>query len=90
MTYTKDLLLKHGFSTGMNEKILYALHIVKKLKDEPTLGLGEEKSLAENIDNLESAKVKEAALDDKLSIELRSIVQQIQVLLFSSSKNLSK
>ena len=60
------------------------------VKDEPTLGLGDEKSLAENIDTLESAKVKEAALDDKLSIELRSIVQQIQVLLFSCSKNLSK
>ena len=53
------------------------------IKDEPNLGLGEEKSLAENIDTLESAKVKEAALDDKLSIELRSIVQQIQVYLFS-------
>ena len=52
------------------------------MKDEPNLGLGEEKSLAENIDTLESAKVKEAALDDKLSIELRSIVQQIQVYLF--------
>ena len=35
----------------------------------------------EGLDNLESAKVKEAALDDKLSIELRGIVQQIQVLL---------
>ena len=34
----------------------------------------------EGLDNLESAKVKEAALDDKLSIELRGIVQQIQVL----------
>ena len=53
------------------------------VKDEPNLGLGEEKSLAENIDTLESAKVKEAALDDKLSIELRSIVQQIQVYLSS-------
>ena len=34
----------------------------------------------EGLDNLESAKVKEAALDDKLSIELRGIVKQIQVL----------
>ena len=33
----------------------------------------------EGLDTLESAKVKEAALDDKLSIELRGIVQQIQV-----------
>ena len=33
----------------------------------------------EGLDNLESAKVKEAALDDKLSIELRGIVKQIQV-----------
>ena len=38
-----------------------------------------EKALDEKIDTLESAKVREAALDDKLSIELRSIVQQIQV-----------
>ena len=28
---------------------------------------------------LESSRVKEAALDDKLGIELRSIVEQIQV-----------
>ena len=39
----------------------------------------EDSSQTEGLDNLESAKVKEAALDDKLSIELRGIVQQIQV-----------
>jgi len=38
----------------------------------------EDSSLTQGLDNLESAKVKEAALDDKLSIELRGIVQQIQ------------
>ena len=41
----------------------------------------EDSSLTQGLDNLESAKVKEAALDDKLSIELRGIVQQIQVVL---------
>ena len=39
----------------------------------------EDSSQTQGLDNLESAKVKEAALDDKLSIELRGIVQQIQV-----------
>ena len=29
---------------------------------------------------LESSRVKEAALDDKLGVELRSIVEQIQVM----------
>ena len=33
----------------------------------------------EKLDELESEKVQEAELDDKLSIELKSIVQQIQV-----------
>ena len=33
----------------------------------------------EKLDTLESAKVQETELDDKLSIELKSIVQQIQV-----------
>ena len=41
--------------------------------------LSEDSFQAEGLDNLEAAKVKEAALDDKLSIELRGIVQQIQV-----------
>ena len=40
----------------------------------------EDTSQLEGLDNLESSKVKEAALDDKLSIELRGIVKQIQVL----------
>ena len=40
----------------------------------------EDTSHLEGLDNLESSKVKEAALDDKLSIELRGIVKQIQVL----------
>ena len=35
--------------------------------------------LDDNMETLEAAKVKDSALDDKLSIELRSIVQQIQV-----------
>ena len=35
-----------------------------------------------SLDALHSDKVKETALDDKLSIELQSIVKQIQVLLF--------
>ena len=38
-----------------------------------------EDSFDAKLDTLEAAKVKEAALDDKLSIELRGIVQQIQV-----------
>ena len=29
---------------------------------------------------LEASRVKEAALDDKLGVELRSIVEQIQVI----------
>ena len=42
-------------------------------------------ALEDNMDTLEAAKVKDSALDDKLSIELRSIVQQIQV-----TKNIAK
>ena len=40
---------------------------------------GEEDLSQGGLETLESAKVKEAALDDKLSIELRGIVKQIQV-----------
>ena len=40
----------------------------------------EDTSQLEDLEDLESSKVKEAALDDKLSIELRGIVKQIQVL----------
>ena len=35
--------------------------------------------VVEEDTELESSRVKEAALDDKLGIELRSIVEQIQV-----------
>ena len=35
--------------------------------------------IVEEDTELESSRVKEAALDDKLGIELRSIVEQIQV-----------
>ena len=37
--------------------------------------------IVEEDTELESSRVKEAALDDKLGIELRSIVEQIQVSL---------
>ena len=43
---------------------------------------GEDKSIKEASDDdgkLEAAQVKEAALDDKLGNELKSIVEQIQV-----------
>ena len=43
---------------------------------------GEEDLSQGGLETLESAKVKEAALDDKLSIELRGIVKQIQVRFF--------
>ena len=40
---------------------------------------GEKKNEKDAFDELEASQVKEAALDDKLGIELKSIVQQIQV-----------
>jgi len=39
---------------------------------------GEKKNEKDAFDELEASQVKEAALDDKLGIELKSIVQQIQ------------
>merc|ERR1719435_47121 len=39
---------------------------------------GEKKDEKDAFDELEASQVKEAALDDKLGIELKSIVQQIQ------------
>ena len=51
------------------------------MEPSPVQTLSKDSSQTEGLDNLEAAKVKEAALDDKLSIELRGIVQQIQVVL---------
>ena len=40
---------------------------------------GEKKDPTDELSELEASRVKEAALDDKLGIELKSIVEQIQV-----------
>ena len=34
VTYKKDLLMKHGFTSRMNEEFKYTLFIVKKLQKE--------------------------------------------------------
>jgi len=38
VTYKKDLLMRHGFTSSMNEKFRYARHMVKKLQAGPTAG----------------------------------------------------
>jgi hypothetical protein len=35
VTYTKELLMKNGFTENLQEKLRYAGHMIKKLKSAP-------------------------------------------------------